>query len=620
MKKTITGILLVAMLALGRPARGLLAATQQAGAGSAQSSAPDSQAKPITGEWHGALSRLRLVVNIDQTAGGALQATLTSLDQGNVKIAIEKISFGADRTLRLEMPGIAATYEGKLSVDGQEIAGTWAQSGNSLALAFHRPGAAAGQPTLKPRTQGKLALEPCRTFDGNSEALCGKYEVFENRLARTGRKIALNIMVLPSTAEKPEPDPFFALAGGPGQSAVEAFPVAGFTTRVREHRDVVLVDQRGTGGSSPLQCELRNPKEAQTVIGDFYSFDKIRACRVELEKRADLTQYTTSIAMDDLEEVRQAMDYGKINVFGGSYGTRAALVYLRLHGEHVRTLTLEAVVPPQYRIPVTFPRTIQRSADELIDRCAADAGCHKDYPDLRKEFNALLERMDKAPAQFEVNNPGVGRQKVTLSRSMFVSGLRPMLYIPAVASQFPFMIHRLYLNDWEGYGTAYLSIINSIDKGLARGLSFSVICAEDVPGLTEEEIHRQTRGTYLGDAGVRLYQQACREWKQASIPKDLYDPVRSNVPALLISGALDPATPPETATEAARTLTSSRIVVIKDGTHGTGSPCIDGLIATFIAQGSEKNLDDSCTSQIHLPPFLTQTRLDQLRKQAAEKK
>ena len=117
-----------------------------------------------------------------------------------------------------------------------------------------------------------------------------------------------------------------------------------------------------------------------------------------------------------------------------------------------------------------------------------------------------------------------------------------------------------------------------------------------------------------------MYQQACREWKQASVPKDLYAPVRSNAPTLMISGALDPATPPETATEAARTLSNSRIVVIKDGTHGTGSPCIDGLIADFVEQGSVKNLDASCADQIHLPPFLTQSRVDQLQKQAAEKK
>ncbi|MBZ5521735.1 MAG: alpha/beta hydrolase [Acidobacteriia bacterium] len=611
------------LLVLGMTGWGWTAGAQVVGAGAAQSPAPASQPKAqsaAAGEWQGALSRLRLAVKIDQVDDGSLRGTLTSLDQGNVTIPIEKVTLDPDHTFRFALPSIEASYEGKLSANGQEITGTWAQSGTSLALAFHRPGASAAKATLKPRTQGKVALEPCRTVDGNSEALCGKYELYENRQSRSGRKIALNIMVMPSTSEKPEADPFFALAGGPGQSAIEAFPIIGFITRVREHRDVVLVDQRGTGGSNPLQCELRNPKEAQTVVGEFYSLEKLRACRAELEKRADLTQYTTSIAMDDIDEVRQAMGYDKINVFGGSYGTRAALVYLRLHGEHVRTLALEAVVPPQYRIPITFAHTIQNSVDQLIDRCAADSDCHKDYPDLRKEFNTVLERLDKAPAQFEVNNRGVGRQQVTLSRAMFVASLRPMLYLPAIASQFPFMIHRLYLNNWEGYGTTFMNLINSIDKGLARGMSFSVVCAEDVPGLTEEEIRKGTSGTYLGDSLVHMYQQACREWKQASVPKDLYAPVRSNAPTLMISGALDPATPPETATEAARTLSNSRIVVIKDGTHGTGSPCIDGLIADFVEQGSVKNLDASCADQIHLPPFLTQSRVDQLQKQAAEKK
>src|SRR5271155_4102763 len=132
--------------------------------------------------------------------------------------------------------------------------------------------------------------------------------------------------------------------------------------------------------------------------------EKVRACRAELEKRADLTQYTTSIAADDLDDVRQAMGYDKINLYGGSYGTVAALVYLRRHGDHVRTLTLEGVASPQYRIPLAFPRTTQNSIDQLIERCAADEACHKDFPNLKKEFAALVEQLEKTPAHFETNN------------------------------------------------------------------------------------------------------------------------------------------------------------------------------------------------------------------------
>jgi pimeloyl-ACP methyl ester carboxylesterase len=581
------------------------------------SAAQSAKGHSVTGEWQGMVSRQHLIVKIEQAADGTLSGNLTSVDQGNVTIPIDSVSFKPDGTLHLELKAAGAAYEAQLSDDGSELAGTWHQGGNSVTLSFHRPGATAAKSTLKARTLGRISLEPCRTADGNTEGLCGKYEVYENRTSQSGRKIALNIMLLPAVSDKPASDPWFALAGGPGQSSVEAYPLVGFTTKVRQRRDVVLVDQRGTGGSNPLPCNLRDPKDAQATIGELLPPEKVRACRAELEKKADLTQYTTSIAADDLDEVRQALGYDKINLFGGSYGTQAALVYLRRHGDHVRTITLEGVAPPQYRIPLTFSRTTQNSVDQLMERCAADAVCHKDFPDLPIEFKAIVDRLEKSPAHFEVKNRQAGEtQSVTLSRGMFVGSLRPLLYVPELVSVFPYMIHRAYQDDWSTYSAAVMTIRPAIDKSIDRGMSLSVICAEDVAGLKEGTIRRETKGTYLGDFQVRAYQDACREWPQGNIPKDFHAAIHSAVPALLISGALDPATPPEASAQAAHDLSNSRVVVVKDGTHGTGSPCIDGLIVQFVAQGSTEGLDVSCADQIHLPPFVTQAQMDQVQHKA----
>jgi pimeloyl-ACP methyl ester carboxylesterase len=576
--------------------------------------AQSTTGRSVAGEWQGMVSRLHLVVKIDQAADGTLSGKLTSVDQGNVTIPIDAVSLTPDGALKLDLKSAGAAYEAKLSDDGKELIGTWKQGGNSVPLSLHRPGASAEKLTLKAKTLGRIRFEPCRTEDGNAEGLCGNYEVYENRSSESGRKITLNIMVLPALSDKPASGAWFALAGGPGQSAVETFPLPGFTTKVREQRDVVLVDQRGTGKSNPLPCQLRDPKDAQEMIGESMAPEKVHACRVALDEKADLTQYTTSIAADDLDEIRQAMGYDKINVFGGSYGTRAALVYLRRHGEHVRTLTLEGVAPPQYRIPLAFSRTTQNSIDQFIGRCAADDVCHKDYPDLKEEFAAIVDRLDKSPAHFEVKNRHAGAtQAVTLSRGMFVANLRPLLYVPELVSAFPCMIHRAYQNDWTMYGAAVLMVRDAIDKTVDQGMSLSVICAEDIPGLTEATIGQETKGTYLGDFQLRQYQRACREWAQGAIPVDFHSPINSSVPALLISGALDPATPPEASAEAAQDLTNSRVVVVKDGTHGTGSPCIDGLISQFVAQGSTADLAVSCADQIHLPPFSTQTQMDQAR-------
>jgi pimeloyl-ACP methyl ester carboxylesterase len=289
-----------------------------------------------------------------------------------------------------------------------------------------------------------------------------------------------------------------------------------------------------------------------------------------------------------------------------------------MHGDHVRTITLEAVASPEYRIPVAFPKTTQNSVDQLIARCAADSACNKDFPDLKKEFQAIVDKLEKSPAHFDVDNGASGTQPVTLSRGMFVAALRPLLYIPGLVSEFPYMIHRAYQDDWSIYGAAVLLVRNAIDKQVDRGMSLSVICAEDVAGTTEAMIRRETAGTYLGDFQVRMYQKACAEWVRSTVPKDFHAPIRSAVPALLISGALDPATPPEASAQAAKDLSNSRVVVVKEGTHGTGSPCIDGLISEFVVKGSAADLDASCTDQIHFPPFLTQAQVDQIRGKAKQ--
>lgn len=599
--------------AAGQPARAFGQTASGAGP-----SAQVADGHRITGEWQGIVSSQHLTVKIEQAADGSFTGKLTAVDQGNAVLPMDSVSFASTGALRFELKTIGVVYEAELSGDGGELVGTWHQGGNSIPLSFRRPGATAAMPSLKPKTIGTISFEPCRTSDGNTEGLCGKYEVYENRQLHSGRKIAFDIMVLPALADKPAADPWFALAGGPGQSAVEAFPLAGFTAKVRQLRDVVLIDQRGTGGSNPLPCELRDPRDTQAMIGESISLDKVRACRTELEKKADLALYTTSIAADDLDKVRQAMGYDKINVFGSSYGTRAALVYLRLHGNHVRTLTLEGVAPPAYRLFLEFPRTTQASIDGVIDLCAADAACHKDLPDLKKEFTAVADGMAKSPTHFDVKNKAGETQAVTLSLSQFISALRAMMYIPDVVSVFPYMIHRAHQGDWRIYGAATLQVRRAIDKSVDRGMFLSVVCAEDMPGVTDATLRRETAGTYLGDSQFRLFQNVCREWPRGDIPKDFHAPIHSAVPALFISGALDPATPPDVSAQAAHNLSNSRVVVVKDGTHGTGSPCIDGLISQFVVRGSAAALDASCAGQIHLPPFVTQTQIDSAQKPAAK--
>lgn len=578
------------------PALALPATAQAAPASIAPSStAPTS----IAGEYRGAIGDQHLIVTLVQADDGTLSGKFTAPDQGNATVPFDSVTY-AGGVLHIELKAAGVSYEGTRAETGDSFIGVWSQGGNNIPLTLRRTGTVAAF-TLAPRTVGAVAFQPCRTADGNTEGLCGTYDVYENRAKKSGRKLALKIMVLPALSGKAAPDAFLPLAGGPGESAIEAFPLTAYTGLIRKDHDVLLIDQRGTGGSAPMQCELRDPQNVQQAIGGDIPSERLKVCREQLSRNADLTQYTTSIFADDLDEVREALGYAQVDVFGGSYGTRAALEYLRRHGDHVRTLTLKGIVTPDFRIPLSFSPALQGSIDRVIARCDADADCHKAYPNLSAEFHTVLERLDKAPVAITLLTP-TGDQALTISRGLFVSGLRPVLYFPDAIRAFPMIVHSAYNGDFKPYLAVVSQMRVAIDRSVNRNLFFSIVCAEDMPSTTPEMIRRAAAGTYLGDFQVRQYQQVCSAWPRGDVPADFWTPIRSQTPALLISGTLDPVTPPEMAADLARDLPNGQVVTIANGSHGTGSRCIDRMVAQFVATGAK--VDTTCAASIPLPPFL----------------
>ena len=240
--------------------------------------------------------------------------------------------------------------------------------------------------------QTSSPLRPCKLAGVDEELLCGKLSVFENRQTRKGRKIELNVVVVPALEQKDKQEPLFELNGGPGVAATTAAPAyATFLREHRRHRDIVLVDQRGTGASNPLRCDTASKKP----LDEMYPVSYVEACRRKLETVADLTQYTTPIAMDDLDEVRAWLGYDKINLIGLSYGTRAALVYMQRHPQRVRSAVLMGVAPTNSRLPLYHTSNAERVIELLFQECAADTVCNKTYPNLRGQFRELLTRLEK---------------------------------------------------------------------------------------------------------------------------------------------------------------------------------------------------------------------------------
>jgi pimeloyl-ACP methyl ester carboxylesterase len=454
-------------------------------------------------------------------------------------------------------------------------------------------------------THKNFSLQPCHVPNIDEEVRCGTYEVFEDRGAKKGRSIGLNIVVLPALNPKHASDPVFWLHGGPGAASTQTAGAAksDFLSGFRNDRDLVFVDQRGTGSSNPLDCDLGDsPNDLKSFLGELLPRNLVRECREKLEKTADLKLYTTRIAMDDLDEVRAALGYEKINLVAASYGTIAAQAYMRQYPDHVRAVFLLGVATPGVKQPLLFPRAAQHALDLLFVDCAADMTCRTAYPNLHQEFDTVLARFNSGPLSVElVNVTSKQKETVKLFRSSFVERIRLFLYTTTFARFVPLIIHSAFENDFTPFEA--LSIRYNPPSIVSRGMYMTVTCSEGIPFISERDIIRETKGTFVGDGRVRSHIEACKDWPKGTVARNFIDPVKSSLPVLMISGELDGSTPPWFAGSAMKYLPHGRQISIRYYGHQTDSPCIWSILNEFIDKGSTVRLDTSCTQKITRPPF-----------------
>ena len=460
-------------------------------------------------------------------------------------------------------------------------------------------------------TAPKLKLKPCTLPGLPPDARCGTYEVWENRAAKSGRRIPLRVAVLPAQGPDRLPDPLIYFEGGPGQSSVAAASwIAQELEDLRKRRDVLLVDFRGTGGSGGLFCpEMDGSVGAQGFLDQYYPPEQVKACAERLAKTADLAQYTNATSVDDVDEVRAALGYDKLNIYGASGGSRAGLVYLRRHPERVRTLILGGVVPMDERGPFSMARSAQRALDGLIAECEGDAACRAAFPKLRDEVAAVLRQVEKEPVTVTLTDGETGKPlDIRLTRNALVTTLRYMLYGPQGASLLPLNVHLAAQGDWKPMAETARSFAAGGGSALADGYYLSLTCSEDLPFIREDEIPAAIQGTFLGDFRIRKQQAACAAWPVPPVGREFLDPVTSDVPTLLISGERDPVTPPSNAERAARTLKNSLHVVVPDAGHAYGGiegayDCVNRLVVQFVESGTLQGLDPSCMARTKRPQF-----------------
>jgi len=463
--------------------------------------------------------------------------------------------------------------------------------------------ASADAPTA--RRVGALALEPCTLAASNSSstvaAFCGRLPVAENRAAPAGRRIDLAIALVPSRAKRPLPDPVFMLAGGPGQSALESFPgaMAAFRDVLRD-RDVVLVDQRGTGGSNRLACAEPDAALGADAFVDPAAARKFaESCLAGLE--ADARFYTTSDAVLDLEAVRQAIGAAQVNLVGVSYGTRVALEYLRRYPDSARTVVLDGVVPPGLALGEEHARNLENALDAHFAICEADATCRRLYGSPRARLANLLDELRRAPTIVRFRDPlSDAEREESLTPDAVAGVVRLYAYVPQLAAMLPRSLAEAAAGRPEVLMAQAAMIQDLVGEQITFGMQLSVICAEDADRL---RVDPADADTLLGTSFVTTLLAQCEVWPKGRRPADFNDPVQSDRPVLLLSGQLDPVTPPRYGDEVVRHLPNGRHLVAPGQGHNVfGNGCAPQLMGKFIASANAQGLDADCLQQLAPPP------------------
>ncbi|MBK7190466.1 MAG: alpha/beta fold hydrolase [bacterium] len=452
----------------------------------------------------------------------------------------------------------------------------------------------------------RLPLTECNPGWGQESMLCGTFDVYENRALGSGRRLSLWVVVIPSLAERPEPDPVFYLAGGPGGSASGAASWFATELPLRLKRDIVLVDLRGMGGSNPLLCDLVGDRDVlQNHLRDMYPPELVEECRRELEQRADLTQYTTANAMADLDDVRAWLGYERINLLALSYGGRAAYAYARAYPDHVRAIAMLGPADLEARLPMYHAPLSEKAFAALCADCRADSTCNAAYPEFEVTLRGLVARLRDAPAEVTYHHPDREEpEPLTVTADVFVEALRAALYGEWSRREVPWIVQHAADGDFGPFLDLALPRHPGEAGAFAEGAYLSYSGAEDAPFIDPQEAARLAAGTLLGDYRVAQQQRAAALWPRGELPADWFAPVVVQAPTLIIQGAEDPVTG---IPHVARRFANVREVIVPHGGHVfdglVGIECVDNLLVRFLESADTERLETDCVGTMRHQGF-----------------
>jgi len=459
---------------------------------------------------------------------------------------------------------------------------------------------AAAEPTLK--------LEECRIRAGRGfpgiKARCGTLLRHEDPGNSDSPLLELFVAVVPALSLEPEPDPFVPIAGGPGQASSEFY--AGYAIafeKVRRKRDIVLLDQRGTGRSAVMDCEA----EEDILEGRFSREETIADTETCLGQLAhDPRFFTTSVAVADLEALRVALGYAQFNLYGISYGSRVAQHFMRRYPESTRSVILDGVVPPQLALGPGIAVEAQLALEAIFDRCAEDKGCAARFPDIRRGFAALAQALDDEPVTVDLPNPLSGKpEELRFSRQEFSASLRLLSYHPSSVAVLPLLIDQAIDGNYAPLAAQYMMIAESMSSAMSIGMHNSVVCTEDAPYFAGEPVSVEAlESTYIGPLQLEALEAICSVWPAGVLDAEFKTAVTSDLPVLLLSGEADPVTPPAYAELAAVNFANARLLTGARQGHGqAGRGCMPDIIGEFVLTANVADIDASCFDRVHAMPF-----------------
>lgn len=471
-----------------------------------------------------------------------------------------------------------------------------------LAVLLTSINALAQQTATKANSDKALSMTSCHLKGIRLQVQCGKLQVPMDYAKPSGEQISLNFAILPAIDDSQNNPPMMFLAGGPGQAATDlANTVKRAHAETLKTRNIILVDQRGTGGSAELTCDEFDQDNVYTAVTDELNEDLIAQCLAQIDY--DLSQFNTQNAIRDFDAVRVALGHEKIGLYGGSYGTRATLVYMRMFPEAIDAVVLDSVGPIEVPIGL-FGQSAARSFALLLENCAQDASCHQAYPALEQDFASLKTRLQAKAVKMNIAHPRLGTPTdFILDVDKLISNLRLQLYSTQGRTMLPLVIHEAYKENY----LPLAGLISQTDGGIGvnGGLLMNIVCNEDYPMVSAEQLRTDADNEFGGAASHLIFNRVCPIWPKYQVSDDFHQTISANIPTLILSGNLDPVTPPSNGDYAHNSLPNSQHLIANTRSHiVVGQGCGGRLVAEFLQNKDPSAVNGECLNDIPRPAFM----------------